>query len=73
MVRSVAHASLTKCSIHLMHAFNYLANLSKIDEDVTMQKIAKEWRVSYAWFRKMLKLCTPLLKNILGPGNDVQN
>lgn len=31
---------------------------TKIDEDVTMQKIADELQVSYAWFRKMFKRYT---------------
>jgi len=31
---------------------------TKIDEDITMQKIADELQISYAWFRKMFKLYT---------------
>jgi AraC-like DNA-binding protein len=31
---------------------------TKIDEQITMQKIADELQVSYAWFRKMFKLYT---------------
>ncbi|MBC7889887.1 MAG: helix-turn-helix transcriptional regulator [Ferruginibacter sp.] len=31
---------------------------TRIDEDIAMQKIAEELKVSYAWFRKMFKLYT---------------